>query len=311
LLLIAGAILYVLGPTLHFINTLDHFHHIIGLLITVWATYRLTTMGIAAWNAILGLSFVKLAIAMAGSGLSSAAGAAKLLWDRLLYGAVLEGEVMVETEALTVAYGEQTLATEALTVATAELDVALLANPIGLIIAAVVILIGLMLALAFNFHGFRDWVIHNWPMVAEAIVNPFMIVPMLIATQFDTVKHYIETFVGWAGRQLDSLKHKVESLPGYGFLSGAAGFASSAVGFATSHLADGGSVVQGGLSWVGERGPELMWLPPAASVVPLDHSASLFGEGGGNFTSHTTLVLDRKVIGEASAQYQLDKQARR
>jgi tape measure domain-containing protein len=312
LLLIAGAILYVLGPVLQFINYLDHFHHIIGVLITAWLTYRTTVMAIAAWNAILEWSFVKLAISMAAGGIKGAAGAAKLLWDRLLYGAVLEGEVMAETEALTVAYGEQAVATEALTVATAELDVALDANPIGLIILAVAALILLMIALATNFHGFRDWVVNNWPLVATAILAPFLLIPMLVVTYFDTVKHYVEAFIGWAADKLDWLKNKITGLPGYGLLAGAAGFASSAVGFASAHLADGGSVVSGGLSWVGERGPELMWLPPAASVVPLDHTGRLFGpDGGGSFTSHTTLVLDRKVVGEASSKYQLDREARK
>ena len=41
---------------------------------------------------------------------------------------------------------------------------------------------------------------------------------------------------------------------------------------------------RGGLSWVGERGPELVNLPMGAQVIPNNRLESVFGSGGGGFT---------------------------
>jgi tape measure domain-containing protein len=307
-LLFAGAVLYAIGPILHLINTLDHFHHIVGMLITAWGAYKLAQGLVWLGNLSLIKSFGRLAL----SGILYAAGALKTLIARLMYGAVLEGEVMLETEALTVAYAEQTVATEALTVAQTELDVAMDANPIGLIILAVAALIILILALATNFHGFRDWIVGHWWALAPILLGPFGLVlgpAGYIVTHIEQIKGYITSFIDWVSKKWDALSNKITSLPGFSYLS--AGFDIAKQGAGYIGLAGGGTVTQGGLSWVGERGPELMWLPPSAQVAPLDHVGSILGGDGGAFTSHTTLVLDRKVVGEASSKYTLDREARK
>lgn len=287
LLYIAGAAVILLGETLKLLNELDHFHHIVGLLITVWVTYKLTTMAIVFWNSLLEKSFIRLAFSMAAGGLKSVAGAARYLWNLMRYGAVLEGEVMLETEAMTVAYGEQTVATEALTVAQTELDAALFANPIGLIILGVLALTAAFVVLYLKSATFRGF-INSW------------------AQSWITLFTYIKDSILWVIKHVDELQNKIAGLPGYGLLRGALHVANVATG-----LADGGTVVKSGLSWVGERGPELMWLPQAAQVKPMDHMGMIGGGGGGAFTSHTTIVLDRKVVGEASAKYQLDEEAKK
>lgn len=71
-------------------------------------------------------------------------------------------------------------------------------------------------------------------------------------------------------------------------------------------LADGGSLLRGGLTWVGERGPELLNLPTGAVVTPQQDIGSVYG--GGAPTVHIeSLVLqvmpgqDAEETGEAFA----------
>jgi tape measure domain-containing protein len=312
LLIIAGAAVILLGETLKLLNELDHFHHIVGLLITAWITYKLTTMGVAFWNSMLEKSFVRLAISMAASGIKSVAGAAVRLWNLMRFGAVLEGEVMVETEALTVAYGEQTVATEALTVATVELDAAVLAIPLLFfaVIAAIIAVIAILVILYFKW----DWFHKKVDLVGNAIWDFFKGLAGLIGA---VIGQYVTESVA----AIEYLIHKAEQAKkvldritpsGFGFGDYLRIAAAPVTGGASlAGMADGGTVVRSGLSWVGERGPELMWLPQSATVAPLDHMGTIGGDGGGAFTSHTTIVLDRKVVGEASAKYQLDQEARK
>lgn len=61
------------------------------------------------------------------------------------------------------------------------------------------------------------------------------------------------------------------------------------------YLARGGDVANGGLSWVGEHGPELLYLPTGAQVTPASkagQTSSTAGVGGGdtfNITNHITV----------------------
>lgn len=62
--------------------------------------------------------------------------------------------------------------------------------------------------------------------------------------------------------------------------------------------AEGGVTTRGGMSWVGENGPELLNLPKGAQVIPLDR---LGGGGGGatvNITVNAGLGTDGAALGE-------------
>lgn len=304
-----GAILYAIGPILHLINTIDHFHHVIGLLITAFVVYKITGMALAVVNSELAWTFMSkllLAVEYVTAGIV-------WLWNRMLYGAVIEGVVMTETEALTVVYGEQAVATEALAIAQWELNAAMLANPITWIILAVILLVAAFVLLYLKVKWFHDFINDHWRLLLVLLTGPIGLAIVILVNHFNDLKGYITSLFNWIGQKADWLANKIQSIPGFGYLK--AGF-DAAAGFAgnvesnLAHLADGGIVRQGGLSWVGERGPELMWLPPSAQVAPLDHIGSMVGGNGAGFTSHTTLVLDRKVVGEASAKYQLDREAR-
>lgn len=45
-------------------------------------------------------------------------------------------------------------------------------------------------------------------------------------------------------------------------------------------MASGGTVAKGGLSWVGERGPEIVYMPTGAQVIPADQSAAIAAGAG-------------------------------
>lgn len=64
-------------------------------------------------------------------------------------------------------------------------------------------------------------------------------------------------------------------------------------------LAKGGTAVRSGLSVVGDAGPELLHLPKAASVVPLNREVVREVTGGGGGTYIFQSVLDGKVVAES------------
>lgn len=73
----------------------------------------------------------------------------------------------------------------------------------------------------------------------------------------------------------------------------------------------GGTVTKGGLASVGEHGPEIVVLPPAASVIPLAMTGT-DGVGGGNlgWPESFQVVVDRRVIAEVTLDGVRDKDAR-
>lgn len=302
-LLFAGAVLYAIGPILHVINTLDHFHHMIGVLITAFAAYKVAQGIMALGNTRLAYSFFRL-FQFIGGGV-----VAVYNWIASLFAAeVLEGEVMAETTALTVVTEAQTVATGELTAATWGLNTALYANPIVIIALAIIGLIALLVILYFKW----DWFHKKVDIVGHAIWDFFVGVAGLINS-------VVGRWVTESAAAIDYLIDKAKTAKSYLDAITPDGFGFSDVlriglGPATgglAGLADGGTVTQAGLSWVGERGPELMWLPQSAQVAPLDNVGSIMGSDGAGFTSHTTLVLDRKVVGEASSKYTLDREARK
>lgn len=63
--------------------------------------------------------------------------------------------------------------------------------------------------------------------------------------------------------------------------------------------AQGTSNWRGGLSWVGEHGPELLNLPAGSQVIPHGRSMAMAGAGGEPI--HVTVQLDGRVLGEVLA----------
>jgi hypothetical protein len=79
--------------------------------------------------------------------------------------------------------------------------------------------------------------------------------------------------------------------------------------------AAGGIVSQAGTMWVGEQGPELLTLPRGASIQPLpwhpgtDLPIGALGRAGGR-PIVVQVMLDKRVLAEAMAEYDSDQYAR-
>jgi hypothetical protein len=62
--------------------------------------------------------------------------------------------------------------------------------------------------------------------------------------------------------------------------------------------ANGGTTIRPGLSWVGEKGPELMHMPRGASVIPLDRMGSSGGGNVFNINVSAGMGADGAAVGE-------------
>ena len=165
------------------------------------------------------------------------------------------------------------------------LNVVLAANPIVLIVAALVAL-GAAFVIAYKkSETFRN-IVHKAFEVVKLAITPLRL--------------EFELWLGVIRRIIDAISTVVSKL---GFLKGAAskvgGFLSKIPG-----LAGGGTVTAPGTVLVGEAGPELLRLPRGASVVPLDRASA--GAGGGvTLTGNPFVVrsdLDARLVGSAVAR---------
>jgi len=76
---------------------------------------------------------------------------------------------------------------------------------------------------------------------------------------------------------------------GWGVAGGFAGFPGI---FGIPGMADGGTVARSGLSWVGERGPELLRLPAGAQVIPNGPSMAMAAnDSGGDLVIHNHISV--------------------
>jgi hypothetical protein len=163
------------------------------------------------------------------------------------------------------------------------------------------------------------WFKQNWlQALALVLAGPFGLAAAEIYKHFGAIKQFalqvvaaikqaIQELVSWVG----TLPHKIGQLlgriPGVHAISKGVGAIGSLFG-----AAEGGTVTSPGALLVGERGPELVTLPAAASVVPLGEPAG-FGAGGRLLRPiqlTTQVVLDRKVVAQAVANYTSDRLAR-
>jgi TP901 family phage tail tape measure protein len=134
----------------------------------------------------------------------------------------------------------QTVATEAATVAQGELDVAMDANPIGLIIIAIVALIAIIVLLVTHTHEVAhvfdlmrhdvaaavDWLVNfvkdHWQLLATilatVLLGPVGGLVVFLATHWQQVSHdvsvLVSTVVGFFERLPGQILHFLESLPG-------------------------------------------------------------------------------------------------
>jgi TP901 family phage tail tape measure protein len=171
---------------------------------------------------------------------------------------------------------------------------------------------------AINVFG---WIKGNWPLLLGILAGPFGLAVALIITHFDKIKKA-------ASDVFNSVKTIFGKIPGVikSMFSGAGNFAGNVgreiadwlnantpfgdhikvgpVDFTLPALATGGTMLQGGMALVGEKGPELVTLPAGATVTPIPATASMAA------TINVPVYLDTRQIALVTAQYNSDQAAR-
>jgi hypothetical protein len=233
------------------------------------------------------------------------------------------------------------------TIAQRALNLALTMNPIGLVVIAIVALVaGLILAYkkvtwfrnavnaAFEWiktaaGNVLDFFKANWPLIVSILGGPIVAVTVLIIRHFKQIVAFVKSMPGriasaatgmWDGIKTafkDAINWVIAKWNNLSFGMSAKKVAGHTVipGFHVSTpniplLAKGGHVSSGGSAIVGDAGPEMVTLPPAATVTPLSARPSL-DPAPQLQTIITKVYLDRRQIAEAVGGFNADKAARR
>jgi hypothetical protein len=221
------------------------------------------------------------------------------------------------------------------------LNAAMSANPIGLMVIAIVGLIAIFVVLYTKVGWFRsavqavwNWIKSNWPLLLMMLAGPIGIAIGMIVRHFDRVKSAATSVWNFVKSTFTKIKDFIS-----GIFSGAGTFVSNIgrsiadwinehtpfgdqikvgpLDFRLPALAQGGTMTRSGLALVGERGPEVVALPgrstvyPNPGVAPMSTPPSLEAMGGSGQTIVTKVYLDRRQIAEAVGTYAADKRARR
>lgn len=198
--------------------------------------------------------------------------------------------------------------TIAQTLAQGGLNAVLLANPIGLVIAAIGLLVAAGVALYMHWDVvkekakiFLDYIKEKFSDFKESVIGVFNDVKSFVLDIWDRVVGKIQESVDKIKKIIQNVldiyqnaKNKVS-----GFASGAKDKMSSVVnsigGFisdAIPGLATGGEVQTAGRVLVGERGPEFLDLPAGARVTPLNHTSSQGGVTFGRGAFEGVMIMD-------------------
>jgi hypothetical protein len=252
----------------------------------------------------------------------------------------------VATLAANAATKTMAVVTKGVTAAQWLWNAALTANPIGLVIAVLIALIAAVVLTYRKVAWFRNgvdaafkWIVNagkamfswfksNWPLLVAVLAGPFGIAFLLIRRNFDKIKGAVRDVWNFVRSMFGQIKSFISGVFSGSFVSGIGrGLADwlnantpfgdrvefsvlgKHVGFTIPALAQGGTTTRGGTALVGERGPELVSLPPAAQVIP--NSALAVAGAGGDSVIHTHVYLRDREIAEAIGRYTSDRLARR
>lgn len=174
-----------------------------------------------------------------------------------------------------------------------------------------------------------NWVKANWPTLLVILSGPFAPFTALIIKNFNAIKSAISSVFNWIKSNAGPVANAVTSFIGGAFrtvkgivdgvlgslksvndtLSSIAHAPGKALSFITSHIpgaAAGGTVTSGGVTLVGEAGPELVSLPRGSQVTPNHAIGAAFG---GQVV--VPVYLDTKQIALALGDFTAGQQAAR
>jgi hypothetical protein len=320
-------------------------HPLLVGLVAVWTTWRFAVLAHTAVMAISGaLMAARVGITMLLTGATGLNAAAELTRNQALVASIalhlrMAGALAASlartvastaaTAGMAVVMGVVRGATMAWTAAQWLLNVALSANPIGLIVAAIALLVaGLVIAWqrsetfrnivmgAFNavkgaaMSAF-NWIRDNFANILTIITGPFGMAVRLVVGNMDAIKAAVRGAINFLIDKWNGLSFTLPGLdvPGLGRIGGITLNTPD-----IPRLHTGGTVTGGGA--VNMRpGEEVIVLPPAASVVPLSDTvrtaaASVAGAAPGQ-PIVLQLVVDRRVLAEQVYDHAGDQLARR
>jgi hypothetical protein len=211
------------------------------------------------------------------------------------------------------------LGTKAAAAAQWLLNLAMEANPIGIIIAALVALGVAFVVLYKKVGWFRNavntalnavknaavavfgWIKGHWPLLVAILTGPFGVAVYAIVKHFKTVKQAARDAINFLIKGWNSLQFKVP-----GFKAGPVHFGGFSLGVPKIPLlASGGLVTSPGAAVVGDQGPEIVSLPRGAGVSPIPSLPSL------SALIRVPVFLDKRQIALATAEYNSDVAARK
>ncbi len=201
------------------------------------------------------------------------------------------------------------VATKAWTAAQWLLNVALDANPVGLIVIAVVALAAGFILAWKHSETFRKGVLK----VVHAVGAAFGWLGDKARDAFGGLKEAFKGAINWIIGMWNKLDLKI-SVPGWlgkvpGFPDGVAGKSIDLIPDIPM-LASGGTLTSSGTVIVGDAGAELLDLPRGATVTPLPAAAAANDRGGRGEPLIVQVMLDRRVLAEATVDARADLMAR-
>lgn len=233
----------------------------------------------------------------------------------------------IKAKAATIAHAAAAKATAA---AQWLLNAALSANPIGLVIAAVVGLVAVLVIAYKKSETFRrivngafravkagaqtalGWVKDHWPLLLAILTGPFGLAVLVIMKKRDAIVGFFKAVPGKFKSMARGLADAITSPYRVAFGAIKSLWNSTAGGFGFSipdwvpqvggnefripEMAHGG--ITGGLISVGEHGRELVRLPSGSTVYPHGQSERMMagGRGGGGDVAMLQFFIDSRLV---------------
>lgn len=213
---------------------------------------------------------------------------------------------------------------------------------IAALVAAMVVIVTKVRAVRHAFVAAFNWIKHNWPLLAAILLGPVAVATVLVIKHWRSIKNAASATVKWVRAKFESFIGFFSRLPKRmahavrGMFNGIKHAFKSAINWVIQkwnglefhiggqkvfghklpsvtigtpnipELAGGGTVTTSGMALVGERGPELLQLPRAASVIPL----GAVGAGGLELVAPVVINIDGRELARANARFRANKTAR-